>query len=104
MRLIHKEFGPNSHKEDELKLAEFRLMYARWSQQNFLFDFFLYSFLLWFENKYLDARRQLAVEKAIAKYHQQMDELEPSNEPIYSEEPSNVPGFPTIRLTNPVVK
>jgi hypothetical protein len=85
----------------ELKLDEFKELYKR--LQQLLPDwalFLVYKILVRIENKYIDIPVKQTVDKAIAAYEAQEEQVLPSiTPPVYSETGSDF--FDEMRLTAP---
>jgi hypothetical protein len=85
----------------ELKLDEFKELYKR--LQQLLPDwalFLVHKWLVWIENKYIDIPVKQTVDKAIAAYEAQEEQVTPViPPPVYSETGSDF--FDEMRLTAP---
>lgn len=92
MGIIVKRELDGREDSGKLKLREFEYLYNSWKQNIFWVDYLLYAFLVWFEEKVLEARRAIEIDRAIDEYHQEMDLLFPNQPPIYSEQPTTQTG------------
>jgi hypothetical protein len=61
------------------------------------------GFLVWLEERYLDALVEQEVTDAVEGWHKEEQILHPDPQPIITESPSEVPGLPNLRITAPWV-
>jgi len=88
---------------EELKLAEFRVLYNHWRRRVPWIDQLILGFLVWMEKQLLDHRVKVEVDQAVEEYHREMDKVDVDYvSRVYSESPSETStSLPEMRLTAP---
>jgi TPP-dependent pyruvate/acetoin dehydrogenase alpha subunit len=88
--------------EQELKLAEFKALYKAWKTSIPWLDHLLLGFLVWLEEKLIDARVKAEVDTAIEEYQKIEPPMPDMVTPVYTEKPSDTStSLPEMRLTAP---
>jgi hypothetical protein len=60
----------------KLRLNIFKGIYDTCRTRNPVIDFFIFAFLYWLEERYLEYKIKIAIDAAEEQYHQQMDKIE----------------------------
>ena len=85
-----------------LKLNHFKNIYDICKTSNLVLNFFIFTFLSWLEERFIDYKIKTAIDIAEIDFHNQVDQLE-KTPIIITETPSSVAGLPELHITNPVV-
>lgn len=91
--------------EQRLKLAEFRVLYKTWKRGVPWLDHLLLGFLVWLEEKLIDARVKTEIDEAIKEWETLQPPMPDMVTPVYTEKPSDTSTrLPEMRLTAPWYK
>jgi len=85
-----------------LKLNHFKDIYDVCKTSNLVLNFFIFTFLFWLEERFIDYKIKTAIDIAEIDFHHQVNQLE-ETPIIITETPSTVVGLPELHITNPVV-
>ena len=71
--------------EQNLRLEEFKVLRRHWSRGIPWWDHLVFALLWWLEEKFLDARIKVEIDKAVKEFHEEMDKVNPTIPlPIYT--------------------
>lgn len=86
----------------KLKLNHFKDIYDICKTSNLVLNFFIFAFLSWLEERFIDYKIKTAIDIAEIDFHHQVDQLEKTSV-IITETPSAIAGLSELHITNPVV-
>lgn len=91
--------------EQRLKLNEFRVLYKTWRRGVPWLNHLLLGFLVWLEEKLIDARVKTEIDEAIKEWETLQPPMPDMVTPVYTEKPSDTSTrLPEMRLTAPWYK
>jgi hypothetical protein len=92
-------------QQQQLKLAEFRVLYRTWKRGVPWIDHLLLGLLVWLEEKLIDARVKVELDEAIEEYKKIEPSLPDMVTPVYTETFTEAStSLPEMRLTAPWYK
>ena len=86
-------------KSAGLKLNHFKDIYDICKTSNLVLNFFIFTFLFWLEERFIDYKIKTAIDIAEIDFHHQLDQLE-KVPTIITETPSVIAGLPELHITN----
>ena len=91
----------------KLKLNIFKGIYNDCKTPNPIINFFIFAFLYWLEERYIEYKAKVAVDDAIQQYHKEMDAVETDwlTGAVITETKSPTSELlPEMRINNPNIK
>ena len=96
----------NTMSPAKLRLNQFKTAYKNLKTPWHILNFFIYAFLYWLEEIYIDTKIKITLDDAIKNYHDEIDEtaVDWQDSAVTIETESEVPGLPSLRKYNPTIK